>query len=254
MRQSQEVGEALPQRRVAGDLAADIADHPTEPGAQELEFAPRPLELMGMSVAPDHDRRALGYPPIALPQRHIVAPRQIDQLFQRPWIAVRRSGGRSPSAEPWCRPPLARDPWSPAPGLVRHRQALLEQRDQLLLAQALPPMRQRGAVERQFVTEAQFAAEKLVIRVLQPARAQHLVRQVVHVLQDEQTPPPAASAAAAAPHPPRTPRQTARRGTPNRSPGQPHQRMAEVDDRLQRRPQQILLTIVPRLRHRAPQR
>src|SRR4030088_1909456 len=44
------------------------------------------------------------------------------------------------------------------------------------------------SIERQPVTEAQFAAEELVIRVLQPARAQDLVRQVVHVLQDEQPP------------------------------------------------------------------
>src|SRR5438876_5672322 len=31
-------------------------------------------------------------------------------------------------------------------------------------------MRQRGSIERQLVTEAQFTAEELVIRVLQPAR------------------------------------------------------------------------------------
>jgi hypothetical protein len=36
------------------------------------------------------------------------------------------------------------------------------------------------------VAEVQFTAEELVIRVLQPARAQNLVRQIVHVLQDEQ--------------------------------------------------------------------
>src|SRR5258707_9412644 len=47
-------------------------------------------------------------------------------------------------------------------------------------------MRHRRAIERQFVTEAQFTAEELVIRVLQPARTQDLVRHVVHVLQDEQ--------------------------------------------------------------------
>ena len=35
---------------------------------------------------------------------------------------------------------------------------------------------------------------------------------------------------------------------------QPCQRMTEVDDRFQRRPQQVLLTIVPWLRHRVPQR
>jgi hypothetical protein len=34
---------------------------------------------------------------------------------------------------------------------------------------------------RQAVAEAQLAAEELVIGVLQPARTQHLVRQVVHV-------------------------------------------------------------------------
>jgi hypothetical protein len=36
------------------------------------------------------------------------------------------------------------------------------------------------------------------------------------------------------------------------SASQPHQRMAEVDDRLQHRPQQILLTIVSWHRHRIP--
>jgi hypothetical protein len=35
---------------------------------------------------------------------------------------------------------------------------------------------------------------------------------------------------------------------------QPYQRMTEVDDRLKRRSQQILLTIVPWLCHRVPQR
>src|SRR5204862_7471266 len=61
-------------------------------------------------------------------------------------------------------------------GLVRHRQALLEQSHQLLFAQPLAPMRQRGAIERQLVTEAQFTTEELIIGVFNPARAQHLVR------------------------------------------------------------------------------
>jgi hypothetical protein len=63
-------------------------------------------------------------------------------------------------------------------GLMRHRQALLDQGHELFLAQALAPARQRRAVEGQFVAEALLAAEVLVIRVLHPARAQHLVRQV----------------------------------------------------------------------------
>jgi hypothetical protein len=35
---------------------------------------------------------------------------------------------------------------------------------------------------------------------------------------------------------------------------QPHQWMAHINDRFQRRPKQVLLTIVPWLRHRVPQR
>jgi hypothetical protein len=38
-------------------------------------------------------------------------------------------------------------------GLVRYRQTLLEQRHQMLFPQPLAPVRQRRAVERQFVAE-----------------------------------------------------------------------------------------------------
>jgi hypothetical protein len=115
-------------------------------------------------------------------------------------------------------------------------------------------MRQRRALERQSVTETQFAAEELIIRVLQPARAQNLVRQVVHVLQDEQPRyqprrqrrlPHTRRADAGKPAVEKPPIDLAR---------QPYQRMAVIDDRFQRRPQQILLTIVPWLCHRVPQR
>jgi hypothetical protein len=67
---------------VAGDLAADVADHPAQPDAQEFEFAPRPLELVGVGIASDHDSSAFGYAPIALPQCHIVALRRIDRPLQ----------------------------------------------------------------------------------------------------------------------------------------------------------------------------
>src|SRR5215470_11359132 len=81
--QREQIGKALLERLLAGDLAPDVADHPAEPDAQELELPPRPLELVGMRVAPDHDRGALGEAPIALPQRHVMAPGEIDQFFQR---------------------------------------------------------------------------------------------------------------------------------------------------------------------------
>src|ERR1700704_3911325 len=82
-RQGEKMGKALPQRLVVADLAADIADHPTEPNAQEFEFSPRPIELVGMGIAADHDRGALGHPTIALPQSHSSALGEIDQLLQR---------------------------------------------------------------------------------------------------------------------------------------------------------------------------
>lgn len=50
-------------------------------------------------------------------------------------------------------------------------QALLQQSAQFLFLQALAPAADRGAVKRQLVTEERFAAEPLVIQVLQPALA-----------------------------------------------------------------------------------
>ena len=68
----------------------------------------------------------------------------------------------------------------PAPG------ATLQQRGDLLLTQPMVPAGQRRAVERQLEPEHRFAAEILKIRVLYPPFAQRLVRQIVHVLEDEQ--------------------------------------------------------------------
>ena len=84
MRHGEEIGEALPELLVAGDLAADVADYPAEPDAQEFQRPPGTLELMGVAIAPDHDRGALGHPAIALPQLHVVALRQVHEFFERP--------------------------------------------------------------------------------------------------------------------------------------------------------------------------
>jgi hypothetical protein len=135
-------------------------------------------------------------------------------------------------------------------GLVADRQALLDQGRELILAQALAPARQRRAVERQLVAERQLAAEVLVIRVLQPARAQHLVAEVVHVLQNEQPS-----------HQPRRQARLAGAGQAHRTEPvveklpvdlarQKHQRMLQIDDLIQRRLQQVLLALVPRSSHR----
>ena len=85
------------------------------------------------------------------------------------------------------------------------------------------------------MAKAQFAAEELVIRVLQPARAQHFVRQVVHVLENEQP----GHQPCRQPGLPRTRRARAGEALIEKSPidlpRQPYQRVAEVDHLFQGR-------------------
>jgi hypothetical protein len=57
------------------------------------------------------------------------------------------------------------------PGPMGHRKALVQQRGNLLLTQALTPAGQRRAIKWQFVTEHRFSAEIAEIRVLQQSRA-----------------------------------------------------------------------------------
>src|SRR6202011_4352904 len=127
-----------------------------------------------------------------------------------------------------------------------------QQRGDLLLTQPLAPAGQRRAVKRQFVPEHHFAAEILEIRVLYPPVAQRLVREVVHVFEDEQPG-----------HQPRWQRRLSRPEATYRTEAlrqkvpinlrrEPHQWMAKVDDRLQRRAKQVVLTVVARLAHRSP--
>ena len=92
---------------------------------------------------------------IALAQRHAVALGQVDQLLERPVHQPRigRMGDRLGLHGRVDDHPLQILRRQRA-GLVRHRQALLEQRHELLLAQPLAPARQRRAVERQLMAEA----------------------------------------------------------------------------------------------------
>ena len=71
-----------------------------------------------------------------------------------------------------------------APVRVATDKALLDQRHELLLPHSLAPARQRRAVEGQLVLEKLLAAEDLAIGVLDPARAQILIGEFVHVLED----------------------------------------------------------------------
>jgi hypothetical protein len=102
------------------------------------------------------------------------------------------------------------------------------------------------------VPEHHFAAEILEIRVLYPPVAQRLVREVVHVFEDEQpghqpcwhrwlSRPDATYRAEAL-----------RQKVPTNLRRDPHQRMAKVDDRLQRLAKQAVLAVVARLAHPSP--
>src|SRR5579871_6999981 len=64
--------------------------------------------------------------------------------------------------------------WLDRLGLGGNRKTFLQQGLQPLLAHALAPAGQRGAIEHQPVLEELLAAEELIIGVLHPALAQHL--------------------------------------------------------------------------------
>src|SRR5262249_25975350 len=62
------------------DLSANVADDAAEPGAQEFEFPPRALELVGMRIASHHNGRAQ----ITLAQLYALAFDRLDELLDRP--------------------------------------------------------------------------------------------------------------------------------------------------------------------------
>src|SRR3954453_3391795 len=130
-----------------------------------------------------------------------------------------------------------------------HREALLQQRGDLLLTQPLAPAGQRRAIERQVMPEHHLATEILEIRVLDPPVAQRLVREIVHVLEDKQSGYQSCRQGWL-PRPEATDRtEASRQEVPIDLRRQTHQRMAKVDDLLQRWTKQIVLTIVARTAH-----
>ena len=236
---------------IAVDLAADVADDAAEPGAQEFELAPGALELVGMGIAPDHDGGALGHPQIALAQRRRLALGQADQLLDRP---VDEPGVGRMRDRLLLHGGVHHDPLEIL-GLdrlrsVRDRKALLQERRELLLAQPLAPARQRRAVERRARAGTPLAAEVLEIRVLHPALAQRLVASRLCMCLRMNRPATSRVGNGGCRRPAATDRAEAPvEEPPVDLPRQPHQRMAKVDDRLQRRPKQVVLTIVARFRH-----
>jgi hypothetical protein len=124
------------------------------PGSQEFELSHSALELMRMGIAPDHDGGARGQAQIALAQLDALALGQIDQLLDGAvdeprvrWMGDRFLLHGGVHHNPFEIRGLDR------PATVRHREALLQQRGDLLLTQPLAPAGLRRAIERQLVPE-----------------------------------------------------------------------------------------------------
>jgi len=234
VRQAQILGEGGLQLRLAVNLAPDVAHDPAEIGLQLLQGLVGAPELMGVGIALLLDEHQLAEPFIGLPQLEPMCLGQLDQPIARAvqQLGLGRKGHglglhRGIDDHPGEFRRLQRL------GLGRHRQALLEQRLELLLAHALAPAGQRGAIERQSVLEKLRAAEILEIWVLHPAIAQRLVREVMHVLQDQQPghQPGRQRRMARAILVDRAKR--ARQEAPVGRPRKPRQRVIEVDDLVQ---------------------
>jgi hypothetical protein len=85
------------------DLAANVAHEPVQPRAQDVQLPFVALELLGMSVASRHHRRALGEAQVGLPRRAGQSAQRCYRLLcrrRRIFIllsALRRRGEASPS-------------------------------------------------------------------------------------------------------------------------------------------------------------
>jgi hypothetical protein len=160
---------------VAGDLAPDVADQPTQPGAQEAHLSMVAVELLGVGITPRHHRRLLGDADVGLPQSHAVSAGQSIEPLDR---GVEKLGvGREGDVLGLHRG-VDRDPRQVA-GLQRaagvcHPQALGQKQFQFV-AEPLPPVAQVGALVREGMLEELFPGEVLEIRIIDPAFAHAFV-------------------------------------------------------------------------------
>lgn len=141
-----------------------------------------------MRVAIGQTQRSLAEPSIRLPQLDAVPGGEPDQNFpaamietriQRMRDRLRLHGGVHADTFEAARLHCTR----------RHRRLHGHREQQLhaLRADALAPARERARIDRQPVLQIVEAAEELPIRVLDPALAQLLVREVVGVLEIAET-------------------------------------------------------------------
>ena len=175
--QPQRAPEHILQRRIAFGLALNVADGAAKESLEFPKLAARPLELLGVSIALVLDQGALAEAHITLTEIDPGPLRLFDQTLARlvDQLGVGREGDvllRHRGVDHGA----GEVGGLRGPGLHRHRQALLQQRGQALLAHPLTPAGHRRTVQRQLVTKEFGAAKILIIRVLKPARADLVIR------------------------------------------------------------------------------
>ena len=246
-------GEGLLKPIVAVDLAVDVANEAAQARAQELELAVGALELLGVRVAPRHQRRPLGDPDVGLPQRHLVGSRLPAQLLDRLQHQLGVGGVRDVLR-------LHRGVHGDAleivrlqrAELMRHSQALSQQRIELV-ADPLASVAHPRALMRKGVLEERLAGEVLEVGIVEPALAYPFVGHLVDVFQEQEPD-----------HEPRLgrrpavlaeqPSQLGVEPVPVDLIGQPRQLVAHVDDLIEPGPEQIARAFLRRLlrSHRQP--
>jgi hypothetical protein len=154
---------------VACDLAADVADQPAQPGAQEAHLPMVAVELLGVGIASRHHRRLPGDADVGLPQLHAVAAGQAIEALDRRMqeLGVGREGDvlglyRGVDGDP------RQVPGAQRAAVVCHPQALGQQQLELV-AQARAPMAEVGTFVRERVLEERLAGEVLEVRIVDPA-------------------------------------------------------------------------------------
>lgn len=181
-------GERRVQDLVLADLAADIADDAAQVGAKGTQGFVGALERLGVGVALVFDQGQFADPFIGLAQVDAQALCHPHQPLARP-VHQPGIGGEHHilGLDGRIDDHLAKIRGLCRPCSQSRRQALLDQSNERVFPHPLAPPRQRRPIERQLMAEKLLATEVLIIRVLQPPRAQNLVRQIVHRLQDRQS-------------------------------------------------------------------
>ena len=243
--QPQGLPENVAQDGVGPDPAGDVALDAAQNRAQLAQLPPGALELFGVGVALIGDQRIFADPFIGLAQDDAMLFGQTHQLFARPMHQPGVGGMRDGlGLHGGVDDHLGEVRRLGRAGFGGDRKALLDQRSQPLLAHALAPARHRRTVEGRLVAEELLAAEEREIGVLDPAVAQGLVGEIVHVLEDRQTRHQAGRQRRLAPFIGIDRAEPLLQKAPVDGSRQFDQRMGHIEDLVEPRPEKIVLPAV----------